>query len=188
VRRRRGLWVLGIVVAAATAVAAVALLGGFNEVPIEKLPVIELGETYEGSEVQTTITGTYLTSIRPGETFEADEGKQFFVVEASLLNTDRDTDVLDTGLLRILLEPDVQPADDPDGVAMDDGRDLDFLQPGLTVNALFFWVVPDTIEDGDEVVVGVFDRHVVEDPRFGDAGAYASEPVARVVTTIGPRQ
>lgn len=187
--RRRGLWVLGIVVAAATAVAAVALLGGFNEVPIEKLPVIELGDVYSGNEVDVQVTGSYLTEQQPGYTFDADEGEQYFVVEVTLLNTQNDTDVLDTGLIRLLLGDEVLPEEEPYGVINGDtGFSMDFLQPGLEMHALYFWLIDDSVDDGDDVVVGIFERHAVEDPRYGEAGAYASEPMARIITTIGTRQ
>ena len=187
--RRRPLWLLWVLVAAAAAVAVVALLGGFNEVPIEKLPVIELGETYSSNEVDTTITGTYLVKQQPGYTFDADEGMQYFVVEATLVNTTNTTDVLDTGLVRILLGDAVAPADEPRGVVRaGTGFDLDFLQPGLEVRALYYWLVPDTITEGDDVVVGVFERHLVDDPRYGGEVYSPGEPMARVITTIGTEQ
>lgn len=170
------------------AVALIAALGGFNEVPIEKLPVIELGETYSSNEVDTRITGTYLTPQQPGYTFEADEGMQYFVVEATLLNTTTTPDVLDRGLVRILLGDVVGPSEAPYGVVKDGGFSLDFLQPGLEVHALYFWIVPDTVAEGDDVVVGVFERHLIDDPRYGGDVYSSGEPMARVISTIGTRQ
>ncbi|CAN5276393.1 hypothetical protein BH09ACT5_BH09ACT5_12640 [soil metagenome] len=187
-RRRRGLWVLGAVAVAAALVAVIALLGGFNDVPIEKLPVIELGDTHSGNEVDTRITGTYLTKQQPGYTFDADAGMQYFVVEATLLNTQDTTEVIDTGLVRVLLGDEIAPADDPDGVVKaGTAFSLDFLQPGLEVRALYFWLIPDTVAEGDDVVVGVFERHLVDDPRYGGAVYSSGEPMARVITTIGER-
>ena len=71
--RRRNLWVAWVLGAAAAIIGVVALLGGFNEVPIEKLPRIELGDSYAGNEVDTIITGSYLTFQQPGQIFSADE-------------------------------------------------------------------------------------------------------------------
>ena len=187
-RRRRSWWLLWVGATAVVAVALIAVLGGFNEVPIEKLPVIELGETYSSNEVDTTVTGTYLTLQQPGYTFDADEGMQYFVVEATALNTTSTPDVLDRGLVRILLGDEVGPEDPPDGVVKDGGFSLDFLQPGLEVHALYYWLVPDTVADGDDVVVGVFERHLIDDPRYGGDVYSLGEPMARVITTIGTRQ
>jgi len=189
--RRSRAWRAWVVVGAAAvaAVGAIALLGGFADVPIEKLPVIDIGDTYSGNEVDTQITGTYLTDRKPGYTFDADEGMQYFVVRATLLNTGNDTDVLDTGLVRILLGEHVFPADAPDGVVKEGTTfSLDFLQPGLEVRALYFWEIPDSVDDGDDVVVGVFERHLIDDPRYGGKVYSPGEPMARVITTIGARQ
>lgn len=185
-RRRRNLWLVSIGVVLAAVVGVIAVLGGFNEVPIEKLPVIQLGDTYSGNEVDTQITGTYLTNTQPRQTFDADEGEQYFVVQATLLNTTATPDVLDTGLVRILLGEDVAPEDEPYNVVnADNGFSLDFLQPGLEVHALYFWVIPDKVDDGTDVIVGVLERHEIDDARYGGKVYSRGEPIARIVTTIG---
>lgn len=187
-RGRRNLGLLAVGAVVVVLVVLVAALGGFNDVAVEKLPVIALGDTYAGTEVETRVTGTYLTGQQPGYTFDADEGMQYFVVQATLLNTDKDTDVLDTGLIRILLGDAVAPGDQPKGVLdADKNQAFGFLQPGLPVHVLYFWQVPDSIGNGDEVIVGVFDRHLVVDPRLGGKVYSSGEPVARIVTTIGER-
>ena len=184
--RRRTLRPLWVIVSFAAVVGVIAALGGFADVPVEKLPVIALGEAHQGSDVEATIRGSYLTATQPGQTFEADEGMQYFVVEARLLNTSTGPDVLDRGLVRILLGDVVAPEDEPYGfIDADSGLGLDFLQPGITVNALYFWQVPTTVAAGDELFVGIFDRErIVDDPIFGDT-RYSTEPVVRVITTVG---
>ena len=64
--RRRLPWWLWALVGAGSLVGIVALLGGFNEVPIEKLPQVQLGEPFVGNEVALQVDDIYLSAHRAG--------------------------------------------------------------------------------------------------------------------------
>jgi len=59
-----------------------------------------------------------------------------------------------------------------------------FLQPGIPLTAVFSWEVDDSVKNGDDIIIGLFDRFAVDDPRFGDT-AYSTTSTARILTTIG---
>ena len=186
--RRRGAWrVWAVVLAAlAVAVAAIAGLGGFADVPTSSLPVIALGDTHHGSEVDTTITSVSLTTRAPGQSYEADEGTQYLVVAATLLNTTDDPGSMTSELVRVLLEGEIDPSDDGRGlVDPRTGNQVGFLQPGIPLDAVFWWEVDDTVKDGDDIIVGLFDHFPVDDPRFGDTAYSAPTATARILTTVG---
>lgn len=165
-------------------VGAVAALGGFNDVPVTSLPKVQLGETHHGSEVDTVVTSVYLTTRAPGQTFDAEEGEQYLVVAATLLNTTKGTGGLTYDLIRVLLDGKVSANDQASLVDPRTGNQVGFLQPGIPLDAVFTWTVDDTVKDGDDIIVGLFDRFAVDDPRFGDT-AYSTSPTARILTTVG---
>jgi len=49
---------------------------------------------------------------------------------------------------------------------------------------VFSWEVDDSVKNGDDIIIGLFDRFAVDDPRFGDT-AYSTTSTARILTTIG---
>lgn len=188
VRRQTRRWVGGIGLAIVVAVGAVALLGGFNDVPVEKLPVIELGTAYVGNEVTTTVTGVYLSALSPVKQYAPDDGKQWLVVEATLVNTGTQPSLFSYDDIRVLLEGVIDPAEHPYSlVDLRDGGQVPFLQPGLPVHAAFTWQVhADAVSAGDDIIVGIFERyHVADDPLFGNTGYTNATPVVRIRTTIG---
>lgn len=168
-------------------IGGVAALGGFNDVPQTALPVLRLGDTHHGNEVDTVITSVYLTTRAPGQVFDADPGTQFLVVAATMLNTTHDTRTLTSDLVRVLLEGEVSGNDDPDRGLIDPrtGSQVGFLQPGIPLEGVFVWEVDDTVKDGDEIIVGLFDRFALDDPRFSDTAYTNPSPTARILTTIG---
>lgn len=180
------LWVLAAVLAAVT---TITLLGGFSEVPVEKLPVIELGAAQPGNEVTTTITGVYLTDRAVVTGYELDEGVTNLVVTGTLLNTTDRPSILGQDLVRVLVEGVINPDDDdPDrAVELRNGSSLGFLQPGLPVEVAWVWKVStDSVEVGDDIIVGVFERYKIEyDPVFGDDAFTSAQPIARIITTVG---
>lgn len=166
-------------------VGGIAALGGFNDVPLSSLPKVQLGETHHGSEVDTVITSVYLSKRAPGQQFDADDGQQYLVVAATLLNTTKGTDGPTTALVRVLLDGEVSANDEPYGLTDPrTGNSVGFLQPGIPLKAVFSWLVDDTVKDGDDIIIGLFERFAVDDPRFSDT-AYTTEPTARILTTIG---
>lgn len=175
------------VLAIAVVVVAVGIsaLGGFSDVPDEKLPVIELGEVQHGSQVDTTVTSVTLSARAPGQTFDADEGKQYLVVSATLLNTTKTPTTLTSELVRVLIEGEVSANDPGSFVDPRTGNQVGFLQPGIPLDAVFSWEIDDTVAEGDDVIVGVFDHFPIDDPRYSDGAYSPAEPVARILTTVG---
>lgn len=192
--RRRGPWrggafrvwaILGVAVL--VIVAAVAGLGGFNDVPVEKLPKISLGDVEHGTQVDTTITAVYVTPRAPGQSYEAEEGKQYLVVTATLLNTTNKPSTLTSELVRVLIDGVVSANDDASFVDPRTGNQVGFLQPGIPLEGAFSWLIDDTVENGDDVIVGIFDHFPTDDPRYSDGAFTPPEPIARILTTIGER-
>ncbi len=186
--RTRGRWRVWVILAAAAVaiIGGITVLGGFKDVPVETLPELSLGETHHGNEVDTVITSVYLTSRLPGREYDADEGVQYLVVDATLLNTTDTPDTLTSELLRVVLDGQVTRTDDPRGpVDPRTGNAVGFLQPGLPVRTVFWWEVSDTASEGDDLVIGLFERFPVDDPRFDGTAYSAPKVTATIDTTIG---
>ena len=186
--RTRGRWRVWLIsaVAVVVVVGGIAALGGFNDVPVEDLPELSLGDTHHGNEVDTVVTSVYLATRVPGREYEAEEGTQYLLVTATLLNTTEGPAGLTTDLVRVLLDGQISGNDQANALANPrTGGQVGFLQPGIPVHGVFFWEVDDTVKAGDDIIIGLFDRFPVDDPRF-DGTAYTNPtPTARILTTIG---
>lgn len=189
-RRRRRVPAWGwTILAAAVAIGIVAALGGFRDVPIEKLPSIALGEAHEGSEYRTTVDAVYLSTQLPNTGYAADEGTEYLVVETTVENlTDRAMSTLTRDLIRVLVTGVIEPYGDGSAPSVSDprfGMAVGYLQPGLPLTVLYWWEVKDgAIDDGDEIVVGIFEhRFDSYNPAFDDYTT--TEAVARVITEVG---
>jgi hypothetical protein len=165
-------------------VGGVAALGGFADVPVEGLPELSLGDTHHGNEVDTVVTAVHLADRVPGRQYDADEGKQYLVVEATALNTSDGPGGLTADLVRVLLEGEVSGNDAGSFVDPRTGNQVGFLQPGIPLDGVFYWEVDDSVRDGDDIIIGLFDRFAVDDPRFSDT-AYTTTVTARILTTVG---
>ncbi|MEP6478705.1 MAG: hypothetical protein ABJB03_04895 [Rhodoglobus sp.] len=192
-RRFRFPWWAWTLTAIAVVAGIVALLGGFNAVPIEKLPKIELGEAINGTELRTTIDGVYLADTAPGSGTEAgqdDNGNdlQYLVVDATLENVTHATTSFSYDAVRVLLGDTIAVTDDPDNLLeARSGDSLSSLQPGMPTSVEFLWKVPKAdVSTGEDVILGVFVRNALKgDPVFGDEAFSSPTPIARIVTTIG---
>ena len=187
-RKRRVPWWLWSIAAVTAAVGTITLLGGFNEVPVEKLPVIELGAEQPGNEVTTTITRVYLSETKPVTGYELEEGDVAVVVEGTLLNTTDRISTLGPSVVRVLLEGVINPDDakDPSTIERRNGDANAFLQPGLATEVAWYWEVPaDSVATGDEIIVGVFERYkIAYDPVYGDTAYSNMVPIVRIITTV----
>jgi hypothetical protein len=187
-RRRRLPWVLALG-AFVVVVGVVAALGGFREVPIERLPAIALGEAHEGNEYRTTVESVYLTDQLPNTGYPAEDGTEYLVVEATVENlSDVPGFTLTRKLIRVLVTGVIEPYGDGSEPAVSDPRFGDsagYLQPGLPLTVLYSWEVKQgAIENGDEVVVGIFEHHFdTYNPAFDDY--LTTDAVARVITEAG---
>jgi hypothetical protein len=170
----------------------IAVLGGFNDVPVEKLPLVQPGATHTGGEVDTTVTAIYLTTRAPAQSYDADDGMQYLVVEATLTNRMSSPSILGRDLVRVLLDGVIDPEDEPSTGIVDlrTGDQVPFLQPGLPIDVAWSWEIPlDAAAAGDDLIIGYFERFPIQgDPVFGDTAFTRPQPTARTVTTIGAQQ
>jgi hypothetical protein len=177
-------WILGALVAITALIAAI---GGFADVPEEKLPEVALGEQWIGGEANATVHSAYLSETMPVSGTPADDGEIYLVVDVTAAaNGDRPS-LFARSLIRVLVGDVVAAETDPDRVLeVRSGTGTDFLQPGLPVEVAYAWSVPITdLAVGDEVIVGIFDQFgITGDPLWGDTAFTRPTPVARVLTTI----
>ncbi len=154
-------WWLWVLVGAGSLVGIVALLGGFNEVPIEKLPQVELGEQFVGNEVALAVDDIYLSRTAPVTGYDPDEGDVYLVVEATAENTTASPNIFVNRSLRVLVEGAIGSTDAPYNVVdLRTGDAVSFLQAGLPIQVAFLWVVDeDRIEPGQEIFLGIFERY-----------------------------
>ncbi|MDQ2697756.1 MAG: hypothetical protein M3Y46_03095, partial [Actinomycetota bacterium] len=165
----------------------VALLGGFNEVPVAKLPVIEVGQTHVGNEVSLRVDDIHLSSTAPVTDYDAPEGSRYLVIEATAENVTTSPNIFLRNALRVIVEGAVSGNDGPYSVVdLRTGSGVPFLQAGLPMRVAFLWEVDEAgVEPGDDIVVGIFERYdFVDDPRFDDSKT-APVPVVRILDTIG---
>ena len=186
-RKRRLPWWLWVVVAAASLVGIVAALGGFNEVPIAKLPQVQLGERFDGNEVALQVDDIYLSRATPVTGYELDDGEVYLVVEATAENMTAEPNLFLSRALRVLVEGAIPSDERPYNVVeLRTGDGVDFLQAGLPTRVAYFWKLDeDLIEPGQEIFLGIFERYdVPDDPRFDDAKS-DPVPVVRLAESIG---
>jgi hypothetical protein len=185
--KRRLPWWLWTLIGAGSIVGIVALLGGFNEVPIEKLPQVQLGERFVGNEVALAVDDIYLSLTAPVTGYDLDEGEVYLVVEATAENTTASPNVFLNRSLRVLVEGAVGSTDAPYNVVdLRTGDGVSFLQPGLPTEVAFLWKVDERrIEPGQEIFLGIFERYdKPDDPRFDDSKT-APVAIVRLAESIG---
>ena len=180
------------IVAVLAVIATITLLGGFADVPQEKLPRVTLGEPYAGNEATVTVERAYLSPTRPSapgndDPLPAGEGKQFLIVETRIENTTTSPSYVYGDIVRVLIDDVLDPATEPNATLdLRTGSQLGLLQPALTLDVDFLWEIDETAATaGDDVIVGILDRvPVANDPVFGDSAFTRPSPVARILTTI----
>jgi hypothetical protein len=187
IRRRRLPWWLWAVVAIGALIGGIALLGGFEDVPVEQLPEIERGERFDGNEVALQVDDIYLSLTSPVTGYDVADGELYVVVEVTVENTTDSPTVFMTNVLRILIDGAVSANDRPYNIAdLRTGAGVPFLQPGLPARVAYVWRVPEgSVEPGDRIMLGIFERYDwVDDPRFDDSKT-DPEVVVRLVETVG---
>lgn len=180
-------WWLWALLTAAAAVGGIAAIGGFNDVPIEELPSIAVGETHEGNEVNTTVTEVYVSTTHPVLGYELEDDKTYLVVEATFENTTDLPSLFADDALRVIVEGAIDADADPDGLyAPGTNAQVTFLQPDLPTEVVVVWEAPASrLDPGDDIAIGIFEQYrALDDPRFEDA-LTAPVPVARIDTIIG---
>lgn len=185
--KRRLPWWAWTLVAVASLTSIVALLGGFNDVPVQRLPVIEAGETFVGNEISLRIDDIHLSSTAPVTRYDAKEGKVYLVVEATAENVTTTPNIFLSRAVRVIVEGAIDGNDEPyNVVSLRDGGGVGFLQAGLPEKVAFLWEVDaNRIEAGADITVGFLERYdLVDDPRFDDSKS-TPEAVARLLDTVG---
>jgi hypothetical protein len=179
-------WWLWAVAGAGGLVGVVALLGGFEDVPIQALPRVELGEQFAGNEVALRVDDIHLSRTAPVTGYDAPDGEVYLVVEATIENTTDQPNIFFSRALRVLVEGAIGSTDSPYNVVeLRTGDGLSFLQPGLPVEVAYLWSVDERLIDaGDEIFLGIFERYdAPDDPRFDD-GKTTPVPIVRLAETI----
>lgn len=182
-------WWAWTLIALAAVVGLIAVLGGFDEAPVEALPELELGQQFDGNEVTTTVTGTRLSDTAPFTGYDADDGEEYLIVEATVENVTTLPNLFADASLRVLVSGVLSANTRPDSVVdLSTGEYSPVLNPGLPAELAYVWPIErGAIADGDELIVGILERYDnADDPRFDDAKT-APVPVARIVTTVGER-
>lgn len=186
-RKRRLPWWLWTLIGAGSVVGVVAMLGGFNEVPIERLPTVQLGEAFHGNEVAIQVDDIYLSNAAPVTGYELDEGEVYLVVEATTENVTDAPNIFFSQALRVLVEGAVDSTKAPHNVVdLRTGDSVSFLQAGLPTRVAYLWKVDGRrIEPGQTIFLGLFERYdKPDDPRFDDSKTNAT-PIVRLEESIG---
>jgi hypothetical protein len=185
--KRRLPWWLWVVIGAGSIVGIVALLGGFDDVPIERLPQVQLGEQFVGNEVAIQVDDIYLSRTAPVTGFDPEEGSVYLVVETTAENTTTTPNIFIGRALRVLVDGTISSTENPYNVVeLRTGSAVGFLQAGLPTRVAFVWQVDeDLIEPGQRIFLGLFERYDrPDDPRFDDSKT-APTAIVRLDETIG---
>jgi hypothetical protein len=174
-------WVLAAIVVTGGTIAA---LGGFNDVPVQALPKIELGETYTTNLADVTVESV---EIVPGSPFNGflEEGSEYLTVTVEVTNRTDEPSIFARDLIAVLVEGVISPTvNDADYVVeLRNGSSYLSLEPDLPVRLAYAWEIPvGAIAPDDPVIVGIFEQHEVpDDPIFSDKTEVVA--VVRIVTT-----
>lgn len=175
-------WVIGCVV---VAVGTVAALGGFSDVPVQKLPTIELGETYSTNEVDVTVLGVELSDGTPFNHYTED-GKEYVNVEVEVTATTDAPTLIAGDLIRVLLEGVIDVDERPEPDELRNGTYPATLQPGLPMRIGYSWEVDaGSVKVGDPIVIGIFAEYDDPNSAIFDDAKTPPVPVVRIVTEVG---
>ncbi|QHC71834.1 hypothetical protein [Rathayibacter sp. VKM Ac-2801] len=154
-RRRRAAVVAGAVV---LAVAAVAAVGGFADVPEEDQPVLRLGETFSNELYSVTVESVEIADADP--LAPTPDGTLAVVARATLLHSGDEPARSPEDWLRPL-DLDLSPLA-LSLVSARDGSIAPPIQPGLPVEVFYIWRLAEGADaaSGDPVRLGVYERYV----------------------------
>jgi hypothetical protein len=175
-----------VLAGAVVVVGTIAVLGGFNDVPVEKLPKIAIGESYTTNEVEVTVLRAELSDSTPVNHFTED-GKQYVIVEVEVTATTDEPTLVASRLVRVLLEGVISPDDGetPDMDELRNGTYPDPLQPGLPTRIAYSWEIDaGRAQVGDQIIIGVYERYDDPNSAVFEDGKTAPVPVVRIVTEL----
>lgn len=179
-------WWAWVVAAAALIVGAIAAVGGFADATTQLVPRYELGERFTGNETSVTVESVTLRTVMPDSYDTEAEGKKYLVVEATLDNELDSPNIFERDVVRVIVEGVIEAEDEPASVLeVRTGSQTGPLQPGIPMRVAYVWEVDaDSIVDGDDLIVGIFERYeIADDPLFDDART-RPRGAGRVLTTV----
>lgn len=160
VRAARPRWVLGTVAVVALLVGGVALAGGFADVPRQRLPVYDVGDTFDNGVYRITVRSIEVVDRDPLTGYDLDE--PVIAAEVDLLLRG---DGASRNALKWLQPLDVQTRSTDDRLrTARDGAISPPVQPGVPVRTIFTWE-PEAggPRPGDAVRLGVYERYEAQD-------------------------
>jgi hypothetical protein len=173
---RRIPWWAWTLAALVVAVGIVAAVGGFRDVPIQKVRTIPLGSVFHGRELDTRVLGARIVTTAPRGAITT--GGPWLEIDVDTTNTS-DAPVPRTAIdLRTIVTGAVGPTDEPSSITGPRGGYPPSLQPGVRTRLSFLWALgARPVHAGDRVVVGLFEETPVDD---AIAGGVYSDPEVRV--------
>ncbi|MEU4014765.1 hypothetical protein AB0E56_05800 [Microbacterium sp. NPDC028030] len=166
--------------AGAVLLATTAVFGGLEAAAVDPTPVVEVGETFAGSDLEMTVVGVELRdelSDERGRTLvfpDEEKGERILVVTVDVTNT------FDTPRPSTANAPQspvvdgirIEGLDEKgDVLRADDGERAPRLQPDVPARLLLTWTVgPDDFHDGDEITLTLpeSDHYVGQSVMRGD--------------------
>ncbi|MGW9157170.1 MULTISPECIES: hypothetical protein [unclassified Microbacterium] len=166
--------------AGAVLLATTAVFGGLEAAAVDPTPVVEVGETFTGSELEMTVVGVELRdelSAESGQTLvfpDEEKGERILVVTVDVVNTfDKPRPSTANGPQSPVLDGIRIEGLDAKGDVLraDDGKRAPRLQPDVPARMLLTWIVgPDDFHDGDEITLTLpdSDHYVGQSVMRGD--------------------
>lgn len=145
--------------AGAVLLATTAVFGGLEAAAVDPIPVVEVGETFTGSDLEMTVVGVELSDERDNVTPFPDEekGERLLVVTVDVVNTfDKPRQSIEGHALSPVVDGiRIEGLEQKGEVSRaDDGEGSPWMQPDVPARLLLAWVVgPDDFHDGDEIAL-----------------------------------
>lgn len=163
-----------------------AVFGGLNDAPVQAAPIMEPGDTYEGTELTITVSQALLIDAFPEQNLTPDEGNRLLVVRAVVENTTTAPlrlSPVEADSIRVVGVSGLVAADPPTNIlVIDDGSDEVVVQPGVPVEVAYIWEVDeDAVAQGDGIEVQLLDRVLISEGRLTYGGVYDDPVVSATV-------
>jgi hypothetical protein len=163
-----------------------ALFGGLEDAPPPVHPVIQAGETHEGSELAIAVDSALLIDAFPEQNLVPAAGSRLFVIRATVENTTAAARRLSAAEADTVRVEGVSalPIDEPPArvLVIDDGSDRAVAQPGVPVEVVFVWEIADgALTKGDIVTISILDRVFMGEGELTYGGLYGPPAVRATV-------
>ncbi|MFK0240106.1 hypothetical protein ACIQTX_04520 [Microbacterium sp. NPDC090281] len=166
--------------AGAVILATTAVFGGLEAAAVDPTPVVKVGETFAGSDLEMTVVGVELRDELSAESGHAlvypdeEKGERILVVTVDVTNTfDKPRpSTANPPLSPVVDGIRIEGLDKKgDVLRADDGERAPRLQPDVPARLLLTWTVgPDDFHDGDEITLTLpdSDHYVGQSVMRGD--------------------